>query len=148
MQQAIATTLTLALLAGCDVSGNLPPRFRQAPVIVSFEVLVNGQTPRQGPFGVLAQTSGQGPLTFVWDASGGVLSVGTQSATASAGFVPAFTAWQPPTWPGTYEVTLTVTDASGSATLRRARFEVEERTTRVWEPLPCRTVTGDAAVGL
>lgn len=125
-------------IAGCEgpwATGPLP-QFQQAPVILRFEIFPAPQTPTRGPFALEAAASGQGPLTFTWGATGGILSVASTSATASTPLTPAFTAWQPPSRLGTYDVILTVQNPAGASTSRTARFAVEAHGTRILAPIP------------
>lgn len=114
---------------------------RPLPLITRFEVFMNPQHPGKGPFELLAHASGEGVLQFHWEATGGWLSVASASASAS-GLVPAFSAWQPPSEPGLYEVRLTVSDGRGMASRRRARFEVTSPFTRILEPRPAQLPSG------
>jgi|GEM_PF-1793468 hypothetical protein len=125
-------------LWACTTGGTVGgPNPLQNPIITRFEVFPNPQQPGKGPFEILAQASGEGVLTFSWSATGGLLSVASQSATASLSpLVPSFTAWQPPASMGTYEVSVMVTDSGGGTYRRVARFEVDRDFTRILAPRP------------
>ena len=134
-----------AVLAGgllglwaCTTDGTVGgPNPLQNPIITRFEVFPNPQQPGKGPFEILAQASGEGVLTFTWSATGGLLSVASQSATASeAPLIPSFSAWQPPTLMGTYEVSVVVRDSGGGSYRRVARFQVDRDMTRILAPQP------------
>lgn len=137
--------LTLLLLAACEGGGTVGgPNPQQNPIITRFEVYANPQAPGTGPFEILAQASGEGVLQFTWSATGGLLSVASDSATASSAFlVPAFSAWQPPDRFGLYEVSLVVTDSGGGAYRRIARFEVDRDQTRILAPRPAQVPASD-----
>jgi len=131
--------LSLAVLLGaCEPGGTVGgPNPLQNPIITRFEVFPNPQSPGTGPFEILAHASGEGVLNFTWSATGGLLSVASQSVAATgAALVPAFSAWQPPHALGIYEVSLVVTDSGGRAFRRVARFEVERAVTRILAPRP------------
>ena len=139
-----ANVLSFALAGGllglwaCTTDGTVGgPNPLQNPIITRFEVFPNPQQPGKGPFEILAQASGEGVLTFTWSATGGLLSVSSQSATVSSSpLVPSFTAWQPPASMGTYEVSVEVRDSGGGTYRRVARFEVERDMTRILAPQP------------
>ena len=126
------------MVGACEPGGTVGgPNPLQNPIITRFEVFPNPQNPGTGPFEIVAHASGEGLLDFAWSATGGLLSVATQSvAVAGAPLVPAFSAWQPPDALGIYEVSLVVTDSGGRAYRRIARFEVDRNVTRILEPRP------------
>lgn len=128
-----AWLLALGLLGGCEPGGEAGlGNPQQGPIITRFEVFPNPQNPGRGPFELLAYASGEGVLTFSWSATGGVLSVASQSATASAApLIPSFSAWDPPGAWGIYEVSVIVTDSGGGSYRRIARFEVTPEITRL-----------------
>ncbi len=138
-QFRIGIAFGLALgLGGCEPGGTVGgPNPQQIPIITRFEVFPNPQAPGTGPFEILAHASGEGVLQFTWSATGGWLSVASQSATASGMvLVPSFSAWQPPETMGTYEVSLVVQDSGGGTYRRIARFQVERNATRILAPQP------------
>jgi hypothetical protein len=137
--------LGLLALAACEPGGTVGGRNPlQNPIITRFEVFPNPQAPGQGPFEILAHASGEGVLEFTWSATGGLLSVASDSATASgAVLVPSFSAWQPPDRTGIYEVSLVVTDSGGGMYRRKARFEVERDVTRILAPRPAQVPAPD-----
>ena len=138
MPSLLGAGLGLLVLAACEGGGTVGgPNPLQNPIITRFEVFPNAQQPGKGPFEILARASGEGVLTFTWTATGGLLSVASQSATASeAVLVPSFSAWQPPKSMGTYEVSVLVQDSGGGTYRRVARFQVERDFTRILAPRP------------
>lgn len=123
---------------GCDNwTGAYGPRSEQNPVIVRFEARSASDPQERGPFELLALASGVGTMAFTWHTSSGWLSVASQSVpVASDSLASSYTAYQPPLTPGTYDVTLTVTDSGGGTFQRLARFQVDERGASVLSPQP------------
>lgn len=137
--------VALLMLASCapNWAGATGPQPQQNPLITRFVVLPDPQRPEQGPYEILAQASGQGPLTFEWRASGGLLSVASESIPVPPSASPSvtdpnlsssFTAYLPPNLWGRYEVVVTVRDALGGSFQEAASFEVGANGTRLISP--------------
>lgn len=134
----LAGAMIVAPLSACDqVSGAYGPRSEQNPLIVRFEVRAGSSQPARGPFEIMALASGVGVMAFTWRTNSGLLSVASQSVpVASDSLACSYSAYLPPSSPGTYEVYLTVRDGGGGYFQRTARFQVDQYGARVLTPQP------------